>query len=367
MKDIGVYIHVPFCERKCLYCDFYSVTDTAFVERYVAELLTEIKKNAGKHLDKRVKTIYLGGGTPSLLSVAQIGSIVDTVKKFFLTDLQEVTIEVNPNSSQHIAEYPRLGIDRLSVGVQSTDDKILKKLGRLHDSHQAIEVLDRAGEYFDNISADLIIGVDEDQDVVGDLNVILPKVSHLSSYILKVEDGTPLRDLIINKKVSIATEDAVVSQYEKMYETCGKYGLYRYEVSNFARLGKESIHNLSYWKMIDYLGFGPAAHSYVDGARYCNTDSIADYIDGKHSGFDMQVPERLPSVIDDMTEYVMLALRTTAGLILADFRSRFGVDYLDSHLSAVRKMGRYLLVNEDRIAIRPEYFLVQNSIIRELL
>ena len=367
MKDIGIYIHVPFCERKCLYCDFYSLTTTELIDGYVEELLTEIKKNAGKHLDKRVKTIYFGGGTPSLLSLDHLDNIINTISKFFLIDPVEITIEVNPNSSQNIPYYPSVGINRLSVGVQSADDFILKKLGRLHDSAQALNTLDVAGGYFDNISADLIIGVDEKQDVIADLDKILPKVTHLSSYILKVEDGTPLKTLIEGKSVSIATEDTTVLQYDKMYDTCAKYGLYRYEVSNFARLGKESVHNLSYWKMVDYLGFGPSAHSYVDGVRYYNSHSLADYLKGQHSGFDMQVPERFFSVKDDMTEYVMLAFRTTAGLDLKEFRLRYDVDYLDLHASDVKKMGEYLLVNDDRIAIRPEFLLVQNSIIRELL
>ena len=251
--------------------------------------------------------------------------------------------------------------------MQSTDDVILKKLGRLHNSTQALKSLDDAGEFFDNVSADLIIGVDDNQNLIKDLDLILPKVTHLSSYILKVEEGTPLKVLFDEKLVSIATEDSIISQYDMIYDTCNKHGFYRYEVSNFSHLGKESVHNLSYWKMVDYLGFGPSAHSYVDGVRYYNSNSLSDYINGKHSGYGMQVPERPYSIKEDMKEYIMLALRTTEGLILSDFKIRYNVDYIDSHLSSVKKMGEYLSVTDDRIAIRPEFFLVQNYIIRELL
>ena len=367
MKDIGIYIHVPFCERKCLYCDFYSVTDQDLVDKYVDEIVTEIKKNASNHLDKIVKTIYFGGGTPSILSVANLEKIFNAITKYFSVNLKEATIEVNPNSAENIKLYPKIGFNRLSIGVQSTDDVILKKLGRLHDSAQAIKTLDEAGEFFDNLSADLIIGVDDNQNVIADLDLILPKVTHLSSYILKIEAGTPLNLLVNDNLVSVATEDSTVSQYDLMYDTCNKFGFYRYEVSNFSHLGKESLHNLSYWRMVDYLGFGPSAYSYIDGVRYYNSNSLSDYCNGKHSGYGMQVLERPYSVQEDMKEYVMLALRTTEGLILSDFKLRYNLDYIDTHLSAVKKMGEYLSVSDDRIAIHPEFFLVQNYIIRELL
>ena len=368
MKDIGVYIHVPFCERKCYYCDFYSIKgDDDVMDKYVAELCVEIKKAAGSHIDKSVKTIYLGGGTPSLLKVDYLDKILNTVRSFFATDIKEVTIEVNPNSSDNISSYPSLGINRLSIGVQSTDDMILKKLGRLHNSVQAIDALDRANNFFDNISADIIIGVDENQDVARDLEIILPRVKHLSSYILKVEDGTLLKMQISNKTVSIATEDAVIRQYDKMHEICKEHGFYRYEVSNFAKFNYESKHNLSYWKMIEYLGFGPSAHSYVDGRRYYNSADLKDYFSGMHSGYDREILERPVSLEDDITEFVMLALRTPSGLVFSEFKSRYGFDYLDKHLGSVKKMGEYLIVTKDKIAIRPEYYLVQNYIIRELL
>ncbi len=368
MKDVGVYIHIPFCERKCLYCDFYSVVpDEDTVEAYVNELTSEIKKNGGKHYDKRVKTVYLGGGTPSILKAEQIARILNAIGKYYQCDVVETTIEVNPNSSAHLREYAAMGINRLSVGVQSTDDAILRKLGRLHDAQQAIDCLDRANEYFDNISADLILGVDKEQDIKADLEKILPKITHLSSYMLKVENSTPLKKLIRDKKIEVADDDCTVDMYDELYGICTENGFYRYEVSNFARLGMESKHNSSYWKMSDYLGFGASAHSYVDGVRYFNSSDVNAYINGEHSGNGEWVYERRYSPTEEKAEFIMLALRTANGLDIEEYNRRFHSDFMREFGGAVKNMSDFLIVRRGRISIRPEYLLVQNSIIFELI
>lgn len=368
MKDAGIYIHVPFCERKCRYCDFYSVKkDETLINAYVGELLKEIRLNASDNLDKRIVTLYFGGGTPSLLGPSVVGKIIDAVRKYYCTDFKEVTLEVNPNSAEDLAGYKNAGVNRLSVGVQSTDDKILKKLGRLHNSEEALKTLTDGMEIFGNVSADLIIGVDSAQDVTTDLERILPRCTHLSSYMLSLEEGTPLSKAVLQKKVSIATEIEVLEQYRTVYEKCLEKGFYRYEVSNFSKLGCESVHNSSYWKMKDYLGFGPGAHSYVNGERYYNPSDVKAYVGGVHSGLAGQITERYYSAEEEKSEYIMLSLRTRDGIDVAEYNRRFSEDFFERFSPVLKKLSGFLTVSSDRVSIRPEFLLVQNSIILELL
>lgn len=368
MRDAGIYVHIPFCQKKCLYCDFFSrPADGETIDAYVAELVREIKKNAGAHINKRIRTIYFGGGTPSLLTPSQMRDILEAVYAYFKTEPTEITVEINPNSSGYLKEYADLGVNRASVGVQSTDDAVLRKLGRLHTAEEALDCLDRAGAFFDSVSADLILGVDEKQKIGAQLALILPLVDHLSAYILKVEQKTPLRALLRDKKITIATEEAVVDQYRALYAIATAEGFYRYEISNFARLGRESRHNSAYWRLGEYLGFGAGAHSYADGKRYCNAADLDAYLKGRHSGNGHQIVERGCSLSEDKTEYVMLSLRTAAGVDVEEYNRRFGGDFFAEYADKLKKMDEYLIVKKDRVGIRPQYTLVQNSIIFELL
>lgn len=368
MKDIGVYVHIPFCERKCKYCDFFSVVpDDSVKEIYVDELVSEIKKTAGRHLDKRVRTIYIGGGTPSVLKSAQVERILDALRTYFCCAADEITIEVNPNSSRHLSDYAKMGINRVSVGVQSTDNDILKKLGRLHTGAEALDCLERANKFFKNVSADLIIGVEKDYEVNKDLELIVPLITHLSTYMLKLEKNTPLRLAVQKKETTVADEDETVRQYEEAYDYAEKHGLYRYEVSNFARLGYEARHNSSYWKMVDYLGFGPSAHSYADGERYFNLSDLSGYLNGEHSGNGGQVNERPFSERDEKIEFLMLGLRTTDGLDVAEYNRRFKSDFFKEYAAGLRQLKDFLHIRRGRVSIRPQFLLVQNSIIFEMV
>ena len=368
MKDAGIYIHVPFCERKCRYCDFYSVKkEETLLNAYVEELLKEIRLNASDNLDKKILTLYFGGGTPSLLGASTVGRIIDAVTKYYCTDFKEVTIEVNPNSAEDLDGYKKAGVNRLSVGVQSTDDRILKKLGRLHKAETALKVLEKGMEVFGNVSADLIIGADSEQDVSSDLDRILPRCTHLSSYMLSLEEGTPLSKAVSQKKVSIATEIEVLEQYKTIYDVCLKNGFYRYEVSNFSFFCCESVHNFAYWKMKDYLGFGPGAHSYVNGERYYNPSDVKAYVGGAHSGLSGQISERYFSLEEEKSEFIMLALRTRDGIDVAEYNRRFSEDFFERFGSVIKKLSGFLTVSSDRVSIRPEFLLVQNSIILELI
>lgn len=368
MKKTGLYVHVPFCVRKCLYCDFFSANyGEGIKEKYIKELSNELCALGNKATDREITTVYIGGGTPSCLSVKHIETIVETIKNNFNTNIKEFTIEINPNSHAPFGEYRAMGINRVSIGIQSLDDDLLKRIGRLHNAREAVECLDEANKFFDNISADIMIGLSEEQDVEKDLNIILPNVKHLSSYMLKIEDGTPLKKLVQSKKVAVATEEATVKQYNKMYEVCERKGFLRYEVSNFALSGYASQHNSGYWKLDDYYGVGPSAHSYIDGVRYYNEANIDAYLQGKHSGNNLQVPERNYSVLDEKEEYIMLALRTDRGLAIKEFEERFFEGFLQVYADKIDKIKQYLDIDDSFVKIKKEYVLVQNSIIAELI
>ncbi len=368
MTDCGLYIHIPFCEKRCNYCDFYSTTQFEdFSDRYIDEVCNEIKGCGKIYNDARITTIYIGGGTPSLLSVSQLEKIFSAVSSSFSTNSIETTIEVNPNSSQNIADYTTLGIDRISIGVQSLNDSVLKKLGRLHDAETAKDTLKRASRYFDKISADIIIGADEQEDIEGDIAFFSDYCNHISGYLLTVADKTPLKKMIKAKEIVLPDEDETVRQYNRLVDACRAHSLYRYETSNFACLGGESKHNSGYWAMKPYLGVGASAHSYYDERRFYNVDNLEMYLSGMHSGNGKAKTERRPSVAAAMQETVMLALRTRNGLDIDKFNRKFNVDFCKKFSSGLKKAEKYIFLSPDKLYILPQYFLVQNRIIFSIL
>ena len=366
--DIGIYIHIPFCKAKCKYCNFFSKVDSeSLIDSYTAEMQREIIKMSEKAKNAFVKTIYLGGGTPSILPLKNIEDILNAVYKYFNVDSLETTIEVNPNSAQNISEYPKLGINRLSLGVQSTNDVYLKKLGRLHTHSDSIKALNEAQKYFSNVSADLIIGVDDEQNVADEFNNIADYVTHISAYMLSVEGGTPLYKEISSKSVSVATENSVVNQYYKLLDEARKKGFFRYETSNFAKLGCESKHNSSYWNLTPYIGLGAGAHSYFEGRRYYNEPDIREYTEGRHSGNGEETLERAADADADKYEYIMLGLRTVSGINLSDYKAKFNKDFLKEYASKLNIAKKYLRIDNNSVSILPQYFLLQNTIIGMIL
>lgn len=355
-------MHIPFCKRKCSYCAFYSITDLSLTEQYVNALIAEITAVSFLHKDKIIKTIYLGGGTPSILSCAQIERIVDVIYKCFCCETEEITIEVNPDTASFLSEYKTVGFNRVSIGVQSTDDDILRIFGRLHNSQQALDALRRARNIFDNVSADLIIGCKNAQSSKEDFLRVKDYITHLSAYILSLEPNTPLYSQFINKTVSIATEDSVICQYNELVETARMCGFLQYEISNFALPGYESKHNSSYWNLTPYLGFGCSAHSYVNGERYYNDGDIIKYISGSNSSNDGKIIERNRDIREDEYEYIMLSLRTARGVALNEFRDKFNKDFVKSYSERIDRVKKYLSISEKSIGILPQYYLLENRI-----
>ena len=366
MTEAGLYLHIPFCKRKCNYCDFFSCIKTEFLDQFVEQLCNEISLVANR-FPVKIKTIYLGGGTPSLLSEKNLDDIFTSIHNSFSVDSDETTIEINPNSSQYLSVYKKFGINRVSIGVQSLSDELLKKIGRLHTAEIAIKSLEEAGKYFDNVSADLIMGLSADQDICGDAKKIAPYCSHISAYMLSVNKKTPIYKMIKNKEFFPATDDEVAEQYQRLTDTVRELGFYRYETSNFSKLGKEGLHNGNYWRMKPYLGVGPSAHSYINGFRYYNKNDLSAYLEGVHSGNNKEIIERKASRESDITETIMLALRTTQGLNIADFNEKFSTDFIKKYRNGLNAVKKYTAIKNERLYILPQYFSVQNSIILSIL
>lgn len=363
MSTLGIYIHVPFCGRKCDYCDFYSVnwSSSAAVD-YTAAVLRNIRHYSDN--GRTVDTVYFGGGTPSLLTAKQLDSIISETRRCFALDSNaEITLEANPCTlnAEKLKELRSIGVNRLSVGVQSMIDSELKTLGRLHTAERAEQaVLEAAEAGFENISCDLMIALpDQNMEAMrysAEKLAALP-IQHISAYILKTENGTPFDCGEIRDR--LPDEDSTAELYLAMVELLEKRGFTQYEVSNFAKTGFESRHNCRYWKCMDYLGIGPAAHSCYEGKRFAVERDIAAFI-----ADDVQqvtVTDESPCGFE---EFSMLRLRLKEGLLLDDV-GEHREDILRK-LPPLIKEG-YAESDGERIWLTPKGFLMSNSVIEYLV
>jgi len=363
MNTLGIYVHVPFCGKKCGYCDFYSVCYSKVqAELYVNAVLRNIRHYSDK--SRTVDTVYFGGGTPSLLTAEQLSEIVSEIgRSFDLDPHAEITLEANPNTltPEKLAGLRNAGINRLSIGVQSMCDAELKLLGRSHSAERAARaVRDAAEAGFRNISCDLMLGIptqtpDSLTASIGTL-AELP-IQHVSAYILKIEDGTPFDCGEV--KASLPDEDATAELYLLAVRELGRHGFEQYEVSNFAKAGFESRHNCRYWRCEDYLGIGPAAHSCCGGGRFAVPRDISAFI-----GADVQPTEVTDEHPCGFEEYAMLRLRLAEGLDLTDVPEHRSD--IEKKLPALVKAG-YVRFDGERVSLTPEGFLVSNSVIEALV
>lgn len=361
----GIYIHVPFCIKKCPYCAFYSVGySQELKDKYVSALIRSILRYKDKSIC--ADTVYFGGGTPSLLSAEDMKGILSAVRQSFVISHEaEITVEANPSSTDlsKLSAYRSMGINRISFGVQSSNDTELRLLGRLHDfagAKSAVLAAKFAG--FENISCDLMIGTPRQTvtsllDSVRDISSL--GVSHISSYMLKIEEGTPYDSDSIRQ--SAADDDCVSDMYLALCRELDRLGYARYEISNFSRPGYESKHNLKYWRLEDYIGFGPSAHSFYGGKRFYIKESVGDYIssDGQNEIIEDDAPDMLE-------EYVMLSLRLREGMSLKRLSS-LGGDAQAVLASAERfvKAG-FVRLENGAISLTDRGALVSNSLILEI-
>ncbi len=370
-KSLGLYIHVPFCRAKCLYCDFCSVAsaENELVERYVGSLVLCIAKAADKAKDYEIDTLYIGGGTPTVLSPRQMERVLDACfKGYSFADGAEISCECNPATGgyEYFSDIREMGINRLSIGLQSANDNELRALGRIHSYPEFVKTFGdarRAG--FDNISIDLMYGIPE--QTAESFNKTLEKITelapeHVSAYCLKVESNTPFGRM---GDALILPDDDKTSD---MYELCCSFllgkGYERYEISNFAKPDRRSRHNMRYWQCSEYLGFGAAAHSYFGGERFAFSPNIDDFARGE-----FLVAER--EKIEDserMLEYVMLGMRLGDGISASDFLLTFGEDIL----SRFPRFGEFIrsghvLYDGDKLCFSDKGVFVSSYILSEIL
>ena len=365
MKPIGLYLHIPFCDGKCAYCNFFSrCADDAAITDYTDRMVRSIG-SWSKKIDRPVDTVYFGGGTPSLLGHDRLITILDAVKNgFTLTKDPEITVEVNPTSTDALdfSAMRSAGFNRLSIGLQSADDNELRILGRRHscaDARRTVERAQSAG--FDNISLDVMLAVPEQTTDSLDHTLSFCAscgVQHISAYILKVEEGTRFYQL--KERLPLFSDDEQAAFYEHTVRKLSKLGYPQYEISNFAANGFESRHNLHYWHDDEYLGLGPSAHSYLNGKRFYYDSDFQNFYDGV---------TRYESEGGDCEEYIMLALRLTEGLSFQDYEHRFRRPISQSFLQAARRLADQGLcaISDQAVSLTVKGFLVSNAVIAYLL
>lgn len=363
MKELSIYIHIPFCEQKCNYCAFASFcASQQTIEEYIDVLCGEIARRKDS---RPVRTIYIGGGTPSLLSARQIEKIVNCLyENFNIYEDAEFTIEANPNSisEEKLLMWKKLRVNRLSVGVQSLNDKSLEKIGRLHNRKMAIEKIKLARKYFANVSADLIVGLEGEtgKDLTRHASELLALgVKHISCYLLEVYKKTRLFSLIEQKKYKPLTDDETIEAFNKLSNYLVDKGMERYEISNFAFKGFESKHNLNYWARGDYLGFGLGAHSFEGNRRYFNALTLDEYKLGI-------VEEENLSNKEVVEEIVMLGLRCRLG-VDTKLLLQHGYDICQNEYFQDYLTQGIITESDGVIRLNPIYYHISNSIITNLL
>lgn len=346
MKDIGIYIHIPFCNSKCFYCDFYSKTDCnkELIEEYIDTLCKEILANAELLQERNIKTVYFGGGTPSLIEEKHIIKILDLIQ-LFGNDIEEITIEANPETLtlEKLKAYRECGINRLSLGLQSANDSTLKKIGRLSSVSKFEQALNNAILVgFTNISTDIIIGlVDESlEDFEHTLDYVLSKqeIKHISAYSLEVHENTKIDFLINNDFVKLPDETVEREMKYLLDKKMDEHGFERYEISNYAKKDYYSKHNLSYWNQVEYLGVGAAAASYINNTRYTNISDINKYIEYLNSGINIKEEIEELDKLDLIKEYIILRLRLKNGINFEDFKLRFKQDIMNLYKQQIENL-----------------------------
>lgn len=353
MEKFGIYIHIPFCKKKCKYCDFISFNcNEKEWERYFKALTKEIQNCK---VNKKVTTIYIGGGTPSLVDSKYISQVIEDIKnKFEIADDAEITIEINPGTvnEEKLLEYRKIGINRLSIGLQSTHDRILNLIGRVHNFEQFENTYELAKNVgFTNINVDLMLAIptQTEKELIDSVNKVInlnPK--HISIYSLILEEGTEFEKLISNNELELLDEKTERTMYWKTKTILEKNGYEHYEISNFAKKGFQSKHNLDCWNQEEYIGFGLASHSYIDNKRYSNTNYFEEYVKNIEIGkFEKNVEVHENQDRETKAkEYMMLGLRKIAGVSISEFERKFRINPLFYFRFEIEQ-----LVDEDLIEV----------------
>ena len=363
MKTIGIYVHIPFCKSKCFYCDFYSkVCDKDVQQNYVLSLIKEIQHYSNSLKDYAIDTIYIGGGTPSILMQGLIPLIVNTIKQNYnvLPDA-EISIEANPNTINYnlAFEWKECGINRVSVGLQTASNKLLKVIGRSHtlaDYVNAIDCLKKVG--FNNINTDIMLGLPKQKgaDVKFTIRQAAKHSTHLSCYTLILEPNTKMHQMVDVGELKLPSELRVVNMFNFALRLLSKFGFRRYEVSNFCRKNNECKHNTNLWNMHEYIGFGASAHSFVDNVRYNNIANIDEYIANINNNVMPVEDKHVQTETELFEETLMLGLRLAKGVNLNRIKKNFGIDLLETKKEEINK-----LINLDLIQIKDNHLSCKNG------
>ncbi len=365
----GIYYHIPFCKRICSYCDFYRTAQISRLPQLIEAMCREIEQRRDYLQGEPIRTRYFGGGTPSLCTIEQLKSLLDTTARHFdCTELEESTLEANPDdlNPQYLNDLRTIGIDRLSIGIQSFDDGCLRLMNRRHTASQAIRaVKDAQAAGFDNLTIDLIFGVPGYGGAAWERSIdqaLELGVQHISAYLLTIEPRTRFGVMAAKGELTEVADTVCEEEFMRLHERLSEAGFDHYEISNYALPGYRARHNGNYWQGIPYLGIGPAAHSFDGDSRQWNVASVEGYLAG-------QTPKQETLTIQNrIDEYIMTRLRTVEGLSLSDFEARFGLGERQRLEADARQemAAERLIQTDERLSIPIEHLLVSDSIISSL-
>lgn len=371
----GIYIHIPFCKQKCNYCDFYKEVSLRYTDRFTEALISELHSRATYLNSASVRTVYFGGGTPSILSYNQFQKIFDTIQSVFCIDpTAEITLEANPDdlTPDYLAMLTTLPVNRLSIGIQSFDDKELRSVNRRHTARQAIQAVQDARKAgFTNISIDLIYGLPGQtlEQWKYNLNQAFKlHPEHISAYGLTYEEGTGLWKQRAQGKVVEVSDEVMLQMYRYMLLQMSDKGYEAYEISNFSLPGYRSQHNSAYWQLTPYLGVGPSAHSYNGVSREWNVSNLLQYIEGIESATPVSERELL-SEQDSLNDFIMVKLRTAEGINLTEAEQRFGAELKEWILQQAMPYfsSGHLTIDEKNIQLSLKGVELSNTIIADLM
>ena len=380
-KRLGIYVHVPFCASKCAYCDFNSFVpdDGEIVTRYVDALCAQMKDYRDSGKNYVADTVYIGGGTPTSVDPRELKRIITAVRRNFdVSKKAEFTVEVNPGTASYstFRMLKRAGVTRISMGLQSADNRELHLLSRCHTRQDFVESFRAARQAgFDNISVDLMFGIPAQtpDSLMKSLNFVMRmEPEHISLYNLKIEPGTPFYENRLEIAPILPDEDTEFEMYSRAVEALASRGYMQYEISNFSRFGYRCLHNLKYWNCEEYLGFGVSAHSYFNSNRFAFTDNIDDYIEAvtdKGSSVPLTSESEILEARERMGEYIMLRFRLNDGIGSVDFARRFGVSFESLYGGKILKYLKNGLMEKrsGSYALTTKGMFVSNYILSDIL
>lgn len=373
MKEMSLYIHIPFCKQKCLYCDFPSYAGLEkFEDEYIEAINKEIMDKASDYL---ISSIFIGGGTPSYLSEKNLDSLLKTLKKLNLKEDAEFTVECNPGTlnENKLIIMKNHKVNRLSMGLQSTKNNLLEAVGRIHTFEEFKENYMLARKIgFKNINVDLMFGLPDQtlEDWTQSLEEIaLLQPEHISAYSLIIEEGTCFYKLYEDNKLNLPSEDCERNMYLITKNILKNYGYHQYEISNFARDNKECSHNKVYWQCKEYLGLGASASSFIDENRIKNVDNIRDYINKINNNEDVSEEVYKNSIEDDMEEFVFMGLRMIEGISLDEFEERFKKNINDIYADVIEKNVKLelLVLNRGRLYLTSKGIELSNTVMSDFI